>query len=262
MAKKKSTTELRFLEGRGTRFLTDGETVRCQCVAKGQLDRIRLEEDDPNLEPEDVWPRGQCTHGAVPGTFMCKDHGGNSPDAQRTDPYSFLPGEMAEKIKILEGNPHILSRQAEIMQLIARNMVLWERIRDGGIGKNSQIEISKGLSMIESGEVQEGTFKIREILIEMDNEREMFAEIRENMVLLKDMTRTQIGTMKDLKQMISTDQFVILVVDLVKLFEEALATHVIDRGIQQLILGTVQTGIDNRIRPRLASGVGSSNQIT
>lgn len=260
MAKKIPVTIRRFNEGTGERFMQDGTSVRCQCRSKSRLKKYCPPDTELNaylraLDKDAYWPEAQCGWPAQPNTFMCKKHGGGSSHALKTskDLLDYLPGYMAEKIKMFMGRPDLLDRSFEIRQLQARNIELYERQKTGAaLGGESRIALWRALKLMEKGNVQDGIKRATDVLKALDEEEASFNEIRTNMVLMKDMTRTHVATAKDLQQIITIDVFIGTLVAIADIIAKAVEKYIHDRRTGELLVAEVQSGITGLLNARLA----------
>jgi hypothetical protein len=260
MTKRVPTTVRRFNEGKGERFMLDGETVRCQCRSKSKVLKHCPPGVDKNvflksLDREAYWPEAQCPLPVEPNTFMCNKHGGRSPSAlqNKKDLLDFLPGYMAEKIRMLQARPDLLDRSFEIQQLRARNLELHERMKNAeALPGSVRVELWRALKLIEKGDVVRGTERAKAALSHVDDEEASFDEIRTNIVLMKDLTRTHVATAKDLQQIVTFDQFLGTLVSIADIVARAVAKYITDRRAGELFIADVQSGIAGLINARLA----------
>jgi hypothetical protein len=256
---KMSTTEVRFRDGTGTRYMNDGVTVRCQAVSKTKLRRIRVERgldpDDKSISPDDVWPEAQCERPAVQGKLLCAGrggHGGGSLSVPTHNYLDFMPVDLREKMQLLIENPQILSRRMEIMQLMARILVLYERMQTNeSLGVFSLSHLQEGLEDIENGDLVAGVAKIKATLDSRLVEAESYSEVRQTMALLKDMTKVEIGSIKEMKQVIPFDVLISVVQGIADSLQEAVDANVGDERTKRLIVGAVERTISRRLNTRL-----------
>jgi hypothetical protein len=200
------TSEKRFREGKGVRFLKDGVTVRCHAVTKEQMDRSREEAGDPDLDSSDVWPEGQCSKAAEPGTFLCHFHGGKTPNSAHNPLAAFMPIDLAQKIEIIASNGDYLSRRGDINALMALNAQLFERMGGADVLHPAvRTKLEAVVEKIKNNALIEAINDIQSLLDKTYDEKELRAEVRENMSLLKGMTQTQVTTAKELRLMATTD---------------------------------------------------------
>lgn len=271
-----SITERRFREGDGKRFMQDGETVRCQARSKSKLLKAwgkLLSSYASQIEykrafntwlksiPENAyWPDCQCGKAAEPGTFLCSNHGGKSKDSKK-EMLDFLPGQMAERIKMLQQNPVLLNRSFEIYQLLARNLELYERMGElGATPAESRRLIWAGLTLIKNGEIVAGADHIEAALKDSNHESELYEEIRTNMSLIRALTSTHVQVAKDLQQIVTVEQHIASLVDISDIVVAVLGKYIQDEYLRDSAIADVQSRISGRIGIRAGSLLSSSYQ--
>lgn len=237
--------------------MSDGITVRCQAVAKSKLERLREESGNPNLTPDEAWPMAQCEHAAVPGKLVCGGRGGHGGGSMSVPTYSmvdFMPADMKAMMQEVIKNPQLLSRRFEIAQLISRIMVLYDRLNKNESlgGSFTLLTLQEAVRQIEDGEVKNGLVKLKEIVESRTIERETYNDIFTAMSLLKDMTKTEMGSIKEMKQIVTLDQMIALVSGIADTLTQALEKYVNDEHTRQLVSGDVARSIGRRIN----SGIG------
>ena len=268
-ARKMVVTEQRFREGSGHQYLRDGITPRCHAVSKTNLRRLRVERGDLNLTSEDVWPEGQCIQAAEPGAYACRFHGGATLAIERRDniaSHGMIPLDMHEKIKILQQNPDYISREMQIWEVLAMNAQLYEKMEELGGGPDSFEKILVGLAMVEGGRIADGIKGIREIVLSEKAQRELRDELRTNMSLLKELTKVQVSTAKELKTMATTDQVMNMVEGIVDDFisivkevigEKVVADRLVDRFVRAVRL-RLNTKVVNPLEVEVIDGSSNS----
>lgn len=200
-----SVSEKRFLEGRGEKYLKNGEP-RCQGVSKTKLRMARLQQQNPNLTSEDVWPEGQCHQPAVEGTYLCAWHGGKTPSIRKRAIYEYMPVELQEKYLALHDTATLMDRSRELAELSARKAQLYEQLDELVMAEEGYQTVSEAKTAISSGDVVKAGFLLDAILMNPRTENSIHAEIREIDKLIDKITSTQFGMLKDLKEMATTDQ--------------------------------------------------------
>lgn len=201
-----STTEQRFRDGTGQRYLQNGKT-RCQSVSKTKLKQIRLDKDDPSLSSDDVWPDAQCTWPATEGTFVCTLHGGKSPNVRKQSIADWMPYDLRQKVESLSVNKDaILNRDREIEQLLARNAQLWEEMDDLVISAEGYQTVGEALKTLRAGDVGSAIRLLEIALNDEKTRRESMIEIRENVKLVDKLTLTVFNIRKELKMLATVDQ--------------------------------------------------------
>lgn len=248
-----SKIERRFREGRGQRYLRDGFTPRCHKVSSQKLRAIRARENRPDLTADEAWPEAQCSHSAVPGYLLCRIHlkGLAKIKMKPKDMLDWLPIDMQEKMRIIMDNPQVLSRQFEMHQLIARILVLYDKLNNKeALGRYALSNLREGLKMIHEGDTVKGSALIEDVIESRTIERETYDEIYQAMSLLKDMTRVEVSSMKDLKLMLSYDQMVAGLLGVADALSAALKEYVADERTRELVAGAVARDITRRFNTR------------
>jgi len=200
-----SVSERRFLDGRGEKYLKNGE-IRCQGVSKTKLRYYRLEKQDPTLTSDDVWPDAQCTHPAVDGTYLCTFHGGKSPNIKKRELYEFMPPELQEKYLALKDVNDLMDRSRELNELTARKAELYQMLDELVLANEAYQTVHEAKMAIQSGNGVKAGILLETILMNPRSETSIHAEIREIDKLLESITRTHFGILKDMKEMATTDQ--------------------------------------------------------
>lgn len=198
--------EERFRDSSGVRYLKNGK-VRCQGCSKTKIKQLRIQREDPSLRAEDLWPDAQCEWPAVDGTFGCELHGGKSPNANKRSLTDWMPIDLREKIEILEQNKdQLFNRDNEIAQLIGINAQLYESMDELVIGVEGYAAVIEAKKQLASGDVAAAMVLLNIVLNDTRTEREIRAEMRENIKLIDKLTITQFNIRKDLKLMATIDQ--------------------------------------------------------
>lgn len=235
-----STTERRFLENSGQRYLGDGATIRCHAVSKTRLRERREELDDPELTSDDVWPELQCTRGAEPGAYACKYHGGRSVGVKRAETINdIMPIPLREKMDLVMRSPDYMNRYQEMAQLLARNALLFESMQGHEGGLASWEMVDDALALIEKGELVKGSALLRIAKENMMNEFGAWDEVRENMALLDRLTRTQMSTAKEMRQMMTTEQAMVMVEKMFQINIDAVELFIIDQDVKRKFVNYV-----------------------
>lgn len=255
---KLTKSEIRFREGLGEKYQRDRITIRCQAVSKNSLRKLRIERGDLELTSDEVWPEGQCVRSAEPGTYLCKYHGGSTVAIEKRGNYAMmgaLPVDMQEKIKILQQNPDYINREMQIWEVLAMNAQLYERMDEeaGGGGPDTFERILDGLQMIEGGNIPAGITGIRKAVLSEKGQRELRDEIRINMNLLKELTKVQVSTAKELKTMATTDQVMALVEGVVDDFITIVKDVVGDKTIADRLIDRFVRAVRLRLNARIVN---------
>lgn len=202
-----SITEKRWRECSGQQYMSDGLTVRCQAVAKGQVQRWREEHDDRLTPTEELWPECQCTRAAEPGAYVCRWHGGYSPGAnQARSIYDVVPLDLGNKLKTLLEDPYYMSRREDIALLRARQWELLEALSENMGGLEAWGTVDDALYELERGKEQEAAQLLREALRQTKETQRSWDEIYKVSNVLKDMTSTEVKTVKEMRSMATAEQ--------------------------------------------------------
>lgn len=230
-----SVTEDRFRDGTGERYLANGKQ-RCQAVSKTKLKQLRIKYNDPTLRSEDVWPEAQCSWPCEPGSFACSLHGGKSTNIQRSSVEDLWPIDLRERLDIINSNKEVLlNRDREIGQLVARNSQLYESLDDLVLGIEAYQAVAEARKLLLAGEVIEAGFLLDIALRDARTEREVMAEVRENIKLLDKLTTTVFNIRKDLKLLATIDQVKNLLEGIYKGFEHIAKKYIPDSDRNQAI---------------------------
>lgn len=227
-------TEKRFREASGEQYMATG-AVRCQAQSKGRLRKWREEFEDYETPAEDIWPECQCNRSAEPGAFACKWHGGATPKKDGSPPRSLLdvlPVDLASKFKALAENPAYWSRREDILLMQARVWELMEDLQAVAGSEEAWGMVEEALVALRRGDELSAIELLREATSHHDNRRHIWNEIRSNENVIKELTNTQIRTIKDLKQMATTEQVTALVMNLYEIVANG-AKEYIDDPIKQ-----------------------------
>lgn len=253
-APKMNVSEQRWREAKGQRYCRDGVTIRCQAVSKTNLRKARVEQGNLELTSSDVWPEGQCIFAAEPGTYLCHFHGGSTRAIEKRGSavmLGMIPIDMREKIEILQQNPDYINREMQIWELLAMNAQLYERMEELGGGPDSFEKILDGLAMIEGGNIANGVKGIRDIVLSERSQRELRDELRTNMNLLKEMTKVQVSTAKELKTMATTDQVMNLVEGVVDDFITIVKDIIVDKVTADRLVDRFVRAVRLRLNARI-----------
>jgi hypothetical protein len=248
--------------------MQDGLTVRCQAVSKTKLRRIRVERgldpDDKSVGPDDVWPEAQCERPAFRGKLLCGGkggHGGDSVSVPEFDMLSFMPVDMQDMLRAVMSNPHLLSRRFEMHQLLARIMLLYKKLADDeALGDTSLTIIQQALIDIAKGEVVKGTLAIQIALDKRINERDTYREIFSAMSLLKDMTKTEVSSIKELRGVVTQEQVIALLIGVADDVNKALEEHIDDPRTRQQIAESVDRDTRRRFNASIGGVLRSINE--
>lgn len=208
MTNKLPTTERRFREGTGVRYLIDGR-IRCHALSKGALRKYREECNDYDSPAEDLWPECQCNKAAEAGAFACRWHGGMTPKVNSESPRSILdvmPLDLAEKMKMLMDDPQYLNRREDILLLKARVLELLDDLNAAAGGEEAWGYVAEAKVALSKGREEEALMLLEESLKHADKRKEIWSEIRKNELVVKELTNTQVRTAEKLQQMATTEQ--------------------------------------------------------
>jgi hypothetical protein len=254
-------TEIRWRDGTNTtRYLKDGETIRCQAVAKQKLRAIRVQrgysEDDTTITADEVWPEAQCEHPAVPGKLVCggrAGHGGNSMSVPYHDLLlGSMPVDLREKMEILMDNPEILSRRLEMVELSARNLQLFEEMRDSEkAGSDLDSKLREAMKFLKSGDYTKASNSLQEVLEYKGTQQKRWDEIRANTVILKDLSRTETNTIQAFRQMISSEQFLGALMGIADAVKDAVEKYINEPTVRNEVIGHVYSSIRRLTNARI-----------
>lgn len=210
------TTEKRFTDGIGERYMSDGKRIRCQAVAKNQVRQWREEHNDTETPIEELFPECQCGREAVIGQYVCRWHGGQSP--RRVNPprtiIDTMPAEFAEKFRVIAEDPDYISRRDDILLMKTRQWELLEELSQQVGSEEAWASIHEGIRNIKRGEIIAGTRMIEEALDSYSAKDKVWREIRQVENVLKDLTNTQVKTAKELQSMATTEQITALITNI------------------------------------------------
>lgn len=257
--RKLTRTEIRWRDGTtATRYMKDGETIRCQAVSKTKLRAARVARGydpyDTTITSDDVWPEAQCSHPAVPGKLVCggkTGHGGNSMDVPYHHLMDVMPVDLKEKMELLMENPEVLSRRLEIIELSARNLQLMEEMKNDKIaGSDNDEQLRDALNELVAGNFKAAEKTLRDVIESKAGQQKRWREVRENIVILKDLSRTEMSTIKEFRQMITSDQFMNVLLSLADAVTEAAEKYISDKTIQSNVIGHVYASVRRFINAR------------
>jgi hypothetical protein len=266
LVSKLRITEKRFIEGTPeTRYMKDGVTVRCQCTSKTRLNELRQARNDLSLTPNKAWPDAQCRKSAFPNKLMCEDHGGLSDDAPDVNPFMWMPTDLAEKVGMIINNPHLLSRRLELSQLVARNMQLFEMLKedeeeDGESAVLTGSQIDSLIKDLNDGKVVEVKNRLLRLLERQTLAESVRGEWLQNVAMIKDLTKTEIGTLQSLQNMYTTEQMLAFASNVADDLKLVLAENLDDRITRQRIIGLFAEAIKQRLGLTAGSLLGSANR--
>jgi hypothetical protein len=200
-----SVSEQRYLDGKGERFLSNGE-IRCQGVSKTKLRLARLEQGNPKLTSDDVWPNCQCPKAAVEGTYLCGFHGGKTPSIKKRAMWEYMPIALQEKYLALQDTSELMNLSRELNELDARKAELYESLEELVLGEEGYQTVYEAKKAIDSGDVVRAGFLLQTVLMNPRSETSIHNEIKEVIKLKEKVTNTYFGMLKDMKEMATTDQ--------------------------------------------------------
>lgn len=231
-------SERRFLDGTGERYLKNGN-VRCHGSAKGKLNKIRVQRMNPTLTSEDVWPEAQCENPAVEGAYLCKFHGGESPNIEKKELWEYMPPGLMEKHLALRDTNDLMDRSRELNELTARKAELYEQLGELVLGEESYKMIYEAKTKIASGDVAEAGVILSAILLNPRTEQSIHAEIREIDKLIDKVTGTWFGILKDMKDMATTDQVASMKEEFFSIVKIAIDRNVEDKQLVSAIYNSI-----------------------
>lgn len=202
----KITTEVRFREGTGERYVSSGE-VRCQGQSKNKLRRWRESHNDWETPSEDIWPTCQCEKPAVPGMFACMYHGGMTPSKDKPKSiFDVMPVDLGDKLRTLMEHPDYISNREAINVMQARQWELLETIKEGYGTAEAWGMVADALYQLKQGKLVEAETQLEEALETPANEKEVWQEYRQVQKIIDTMKSTEVKSAKELKLMATADQ--------------------------------------------------------
>lgn len=234
-----SLARRRFLKGEGVRYLKNGK-VRCHAVSRGKLQALR--QLHPELEAKDAWPIAQCGLPALPGQYVCHYHSvGNAParsmERFMAKPSEYMAGDLLEKYVSFKADPELLDQRHNIALLSARNAELLQDIaHQSTLSKNQLRIIDDAIKDISHGNIDEGLEKLKKVRFEAEQEREVWDEIRKNTDSIKNLSKTEIDRVKEMRLSISQDQMMRIIDSLSNGFLRAVETADIEPSAKKMIL--------------------------
>ena len=226
MADRPSVSERRFREGNGERFLVDGVTVRCQAVSKLHLRRLRDKTGDYESPSDAFWPAAQCKMGAVEGTYLCRYHGGKSPQIKPRSFLESLPIDLAEHFEAMQNDPSYLNRREDIVLLKARRAQLLARLSEEAGTEEAWAGVVAAYKSLREGDDVEALMILRSALEAHHEDQSVWSEIYQLENRLESLTTTQVKTGKELSLMATTEQVTSLMAGIQEAF-----LRVVDRFI-------------------------------
>lgn len=232
MTKQLTTTEKRFRDGSGVRFLDNGE-VRCQAQSKAQLRKWREVNDDFTTPAENIWPECQCPLGAIPGMFTCHFHGGRTPSKNKPKSiFDVIPLDLGEKLKVLMEHPDYISRREDMLLIKARQWEILEEMQASVGGEEAWGMVSEAVVEIRKGNEVAGLSLLEDALQQSRSKAEAWKEWERSEELLKDLTNTEVKSAKELKLMASADQVAMFINNIYGVIMRG-AEKYIDNPLQQ-----------------------------
>ena len=238
-------TERRFMEGAGECYLKSG-AIRCQGLSKSQLRKWREEHNDYESTTDDVWPECQCHMPAEPGAFACKWHGGRSVKSAGDGPKSLLdtmPVDLANKLKVLTQNPTYWSRREDILLMQARQWELMEDLTEVAGNAEAWGGVGEAIVALRKGKDMEALLILEEAEKHIDRRKEVWDEVRKNENVIKELTNTQVRTVKDLQQMATTEQVTALVMNLYEIVANGATKYIHDSNDKSKFLTELSKAI-------------------
>lgn len=224
-----SIPEQRFREGKGVKY-TDNGNIRCHALAKSKIRQWRLDHDDNDTPNDELWPECQCNQAAVEGLFVCRWHGGKTPrtlNPPRTI-VDVLPYTLVEKYKALMADPDYISRKDDILLLKSRKWQLLEELQEEAGAAEAWGMVSDALRSLKKGDEITAAQLLEEAIGTTQREKEAWQEIYKLDGDLKDMTRAQVQSAKDLQTMATTEQVNALLQNIMVAISMGAEKHIYD----------------------------------
>ncbi len=244
-------TEKRFREGTGVKYMPSGN-VRCHALGKTRVRAWREEHNDYETPLEELWPECQCPLTAVQGMFACHWHGGRTPSKTKPkDIFSVLPIDLAEKLRVLIQDPNYLTRRDDILVLKARQWELFEQLQQTMGAEEAWANVEEAIVALRSGDERSALLYLESAVKATDTTSETWNQIIKVDHILKDLTLTEVKTMKDLKLMATVDQVTALIQHIQQAIMDSAEKYIDDPVKQVLFLQRVSTAINGfaNIRP-------------
>lgn len=222
-------SEQRFRSGSGIQYCANGK-VRCQAVSVLQVNRWRETYNDYETPIAQLWPECQCGNAAVDGYFVCEFHGGIV--ARRTGGirsfYDVIPVDMREIVDALIENPTYIDRREDIIVMQA---MVWDLLQTLG----TKVGSAEAWSMVreahialKNGDEATAAMLLDSALSAEEDKRDIRAEIRDTEKVLKDLTKTQVSTAKELRLMATSEQILALLNNIQNLIRDSGAKYIDD----------------------------------
>lgn len=202
-----SVPEQRFRDKSGVQFTSKGD-IRCHALAKNSMRRWRIDHNDMDTPSEELWPECQCEQPAVEGLFVCRWHGGRTPrtlNPPRTI-LDVLPYHLTEKFKALLEDPDYISRKDDILLLKTRKWQLLEEMQEVAGAEEAWGMVYDALAKLNKGDEIVAKQLLEQAIDATNREKETWHEIYKLDNDLRDLTRTQVQSAKDLQTMATTEQ--------------------------------------------------------
>lgn len=254
-----SITEERFREGSGEKFTATGN-VRCQALSVSQINKWREEFDDYTTPIEALWPECQCIHSAVEGYYVCRFHGGRAVKAKPRKITDVVPIDMREKLEIILDNPMLISRHEDIALVQARIWQLMEEL-EGERGEEAWGYVSEALTELNRGNDARSRSLMIDALKHKENRKDILNEFYKAENVLKDLTRTQVSTMKDLQAMATVEQVSSLVNSMIQIIIEGADKYIEDKHKRAAFISYISASVGkltNSSPKSIVAGVSDS----
>lgn len=210
-----STAEKRFMEGSGQRYTKHG-SIRCHALSDNAVMKVRREIDDWKSPNYIFWPEGQCGFPARPGYFICWKHGagrkggpgpGRPTREQLMGLVSYAKKDLIDKAIEFQSDPELLNQRSNVAILTARNAQLLEKLDAGGLSQRDVLRLLEdGLADLQAGETLNAREKLSKAIETVGETAAAWVEIRENMRVIKDLTKAEIERAKEMRMWVTADQ--------------------------------------------------------
>jgi hypothetical protein len=240
-----STSERRFIEGKGQKYLKNSE-VRCQAVSKTKLRLARLQQGNPSLTSDDVWPEAQCTHAAEENAYLCKYHGGRTPSVKRREVWEYMPPELQEKYLSLQNTSELMNLSRELNELDARKAELYESLEELVLGQEAYEVVYEAKKALETGNVVKAGALLQVILMNPRSEVSVHNEIKEVIKLKDKVTSTYFSMLKDMKEMATTDQVASMKEEFFNIVKIAIDRNIKDANLVSAIFNSIFELMSNK----------------
>lgn len=242
-------TEQRFREGRGARYMSDGQRVRCQAQSKNQLRDWRIKNQNDSLDNDAIWPECQCTRAAVYGAYACSLHGGLTPSKKKPESIlDVIPYDLGEKLKIIMENPNYISSRTDIMLWNARQWELYEKLSAETGSKEDWERVAEARRLLKNGDFTQAAALLDASLSSHDTKRDVWEELHKVEKTVNELRSTEAKVAKEMRLMASAEQVERLMDRVFSILMRGIEKNVTDSSEQtrliQYVIGELSAAIN------------------